>query len=245
MSGRPILKVGSSKAEHVYRDLKQAIIDGTLPPGAPIDKDELCTRLKASRSPVTIAINRLSYENLVLVEPQRGSFVAPIFPEEIAQLMRLRRALEAETVAEVARVGADGLWTVLDRNLVYQKAAIDVADYRRFYELDVDFHHMIVEASGWIKFNDVLHEAHSHLDRARRVIMPVPGHLDATLHEHRAILDALKLGSSEAAAQAMRQHIDRVTRQFERFAAQHPDLFGDASLFRSSRAVRNENRISA
>lgn len=228
--GEPVVKARSFKADHVYRDLKQAIIDGTFSPGAPIDKDELCFRFKASRSPVTNAINRLAYERLVLVEPQHGSFVAPIFLDEITQFMMLRRALETEAVAEAAKRGDTGLWTSLDRNLVYQRAALQVADYRRFFQLDVEFHHAIVGASGWAKFNQVLEDVHSHLDRARRVIMPIPGHLDATWEEHAAILEALKRGSPEGAASEMRHHIDRVARQFQSFSAEHPALFGDTAF---------------
>ena len=236
--GEPAVKARSCKADHGYRDLKQAIIDGTFSPGAPIDKDELCSRFKASRSPVTNAINRLAYERLVLVEPQRGSFVAPIFLDEITQFMMLRRALETEAAAEAARLGDRSLWTSLDRNLVYQRAALQVADYRRFFQLDVEFHRSMVDASGWTKFNQVLEEVHSHLDRARRVIMPIPGHLDATWAEHAAILDALKRGSPEAAAGEMRRHIDRVAGQFQRFAADHPDLFGVTSLDSRQNASR-------
>jgi DNA-binding GntR family transcriptional regulator len=242
--GGPVTRQ-SSKADQVYGELKQDIIEGQILPGAPIDKDELCTRFQASRSPVTIAINRLAYERLVLVEPQRGSFVAPIALEEILQLMALRRALESEGVAEAARRGTSELWSTLDRNLVYQRAAIDVTDFRRFYQLDVEFHYAIISASGWTKFNDVLGEARSHLDRVRRVLMPVPGHLDATWAEHRAILDALKVGASDCARREMRSHIDRVARQFEDFAPHHPELFGDAGSFRSLRAVRKDERLSA
>ncbi len=235
----------SSKADQIYGELKQSIIEGQSLPGAPIDKDELCARFQASRSPVTMAINRLAYERLVLVEPQRGSFVAPIALDEILQLMALRRALETESVAEAARRGTPALWTALDRNLAYQKTAMEVADFRRFYQLDVEFHHAIVSASGWAKFNDVLAEAHSHLDRVRRVLMPLPGHLHATWAEHRAILEALKRAAPEAAAHEMRCHIARVAQQFEDFAPGHPELFGDSGAFRSLRAVRKDERLSA
>jgi DNA-binding GntR family transcriptional regulator len=231
-----------SKADHVYATLRQSIIDGSLAPGEPIDKEALCARLNASRSPVTIAINRLAYEGLVRVEPQHGSFVAPISVEEISQLMILRRALEAEGVAEAARQAGPELFSKLDRNLAYQKAALAVGDHPRFYELDVEFHHAIVAASGWTKFNDVLAEARAHLDRARRLIMPVPGHLEATWDEHAAILEAMKRCDESAAARAMRRHLDRVARQFRAFSVERPELFCDAS---SPAEGRPKQRLSA
>jgi GntR family transcriptional regulator, rspAB operon transcriptional repressor len=233
---RLALKPRISKADHVYLTLRQGIIEGDLPPGAPIDKTDVALRLSASRSPITIAVNRLAHEGLVRVEPQHGSFVAPISSGELKQLMILRRALEAESIAEATRLAPADLAPKLDRNLAYQKAALAVADHRRFYELDVEFHRTIVDASGWTKFNDVLGDAHAHLERARRVIMPVPGHLDATWAEHAAIAATLKKLDPEAAAHEMRRHLDRVTRQFEVFAAEHPALFGEAGTSVEQRA---------
>ena len=55
----------NSKADQVYGELKEAILTGTLEPGAPIDKLALCDRLGVSRFPVSAAISRLAFERLV------------------------------------------------------------------------------------------------------------------------------------------------------------------------------------
>jgi DNA-binding GntR family transcriptional regulator len=55
-------------------------------------QNEIRLRFRASLSPVTNAVNRLGYEQLVVIEPQRGSFVAPIVRDDILQLMSLRPA---------------------------------------------------------------------------------------------------------------------------------------------------------
>src|SRR3954451_19936756 len=90
-----------SKADQIYVSLKNAIISGELLPAATIDKSELCTRFGVSRLPVTTAVNRLAYEGLVLIEPQRGSYVAKIQLDDVIQWMSARRALEVE-IAEAA-----------------------------------------------------------------------------------------------------------------------------------------------
>jgi GntR family transcriptional regulator, rspAB operon transcriptional repressor len=69
-----------------------------------------------------LAISRLRYEKLVVVEPQRGSFVAPIMFDEIIQFISLRRALEVEAVCEATKTGPKDLSQRLVRNLAYQDA---------------------------------------------------------------------------------------------------------------------------
>src|SRR5271168_5233593 len=77
----------SSKANHVYGELKEAILTGALEPGEPIDKLALCERLGVSRFPVSAAVSRLAFERLVVIEPQHGSFVSRISVEDVRELL--------------------------------------------------------------------------------------------------------------------------------------------------------------
>ena len=217
-------QAGASVAERIYVELKALIVDGRLPPGAPIDKNDVRRRFNASLSPVTAAISRLRYEKLVVVEPQRGSFVAPIMFDEIVQFMSLRRALEVEAVCEATKSAPRDLSQTLARNLAYQEAARGVADINRFYELDVDFHRLIIEASGLWKFNTVLGDVRAHLDRVRLLMLPVRGRMEDTLEEHRAIAAAVGSKRIEKAEEAMRKHLERVDQEFRSFAAANPKL---------------------
>lgn len=217
-------QTGASVTERIYAELKEQIVEGALPPGAPIDKNEIRRRFNASLSPVTAAISRLGYEKLAVIEPQRGSFVAPIMVDEIVQFMALRRALEVEAVCEATKRQPADLSQKLERNLAYQEAARGVSDLNRFYELDVEFHRLIIEASGLRKFNTVLDELRAHLDRVRLLMLPVRGRMAGTLDEHRAIASAIGSKRVEKAEAAMRKHLERVGQEFRSFAAANPKL---------------------
>ena len=119
------------KADQVHLALKQAIIRGELPPGAAIDKSALCLRFGVSRLPVTTAIHRLAYEGLVLIEPQKGSYVSRIRLDDVLQWMMARRAIEAEVAAEAARRLPAESREALARNLRYQEAAVVGCGLRR------------------------------------------------------------------------------------------------------------------
>lgn len=217
-------QAGASVTERIYVELKALIVEGRLPPGAPIDKNDIRRRFQASLSPVTAAISRLGYEKLVVIEPQRGSFVAPIMFDEIVQFMSLRRALEVEAVCEATKTPPQDLTQELARNLAYQEAARGVLDINRFYELDVEFHRLIIEASGLWKFNTVLDELRAHLDRVRLLMLPVRGRMEDTLNEHRAIAKAIGSKRVEKAEAAMRKHLERVDQEFRSFAKANPKL---------------------
>jgi DNA-binding GntR family transcriptional regulator len=216
---------GASVADRIHADLKKAIVSGELKPGTPIDKNEIRIRFRASLSPVTIAVNRLGYEQLVVIEPQRGSFVAPIVRDDILQLMSLRQALEGDAVAEATRRRSNVLSAALERNLIYQQASVKSSDITGFYELDVELHRLIIDASGLRKFNEVLDDVRPHLDRVRLLMLPSPGRMEGTLAEHQAIIEGIVSGNVRRAEAAMRNHLRRVREEFHAYSAAHPEMF--------------------
>lgn len=215
-----------SKADQIYASLKQAIISGELPPATPIDKNELCARFGVSRLPVTTAVNRLAYEGLVLIEPQRGSYVAKIQLDDVIQWMTARRALEVEIAEECARRLSQDAIDQFGRNLRYQQAAVDGADVAGFMEIDVGFHRLLVEGLAAWRLGEILDSLRSHLDRVRRLLLPEPGRMEATLAEHRAIAEAIAARRPEAAGRSMRAHLDAVLDRLVAFERGQPDFFG-------------------
>ena len=215
-----------SKAGRIHLAVKQAILRGELAPGAPIDKAALCLRFDASRLPVTTAVHRLAYEGLVLIEPQKGSYVSRIQLDDVLQWMLLRRAIEAEVAGEAARRLDPDAREALRRNLHYQEAAIAGADHDGFLALDVAFHELLTGGLGLNRVADALGGLRVHLDRVRRLLLPEPGRMAATLDEHRAIETAIERHKPRAAEQAMRRHLDVVMERLTNFERDHPDFFG-------------------
>ncbi len=61
-----------SLADRAYSELKQAILGGQLPPGAPLGEVELADALGVSRTPVREALRQLAAEGLVELDVERG-----------------------------------------------------------------------------------------------------------------------------------------------------------------------------
>lgn len=214
-----------SKAEQVYGAVKEAILSGALEPGAPIDKLALCERLGVSRFPVSAAISRLAFERLVLVEPQHGSFVARISADDVRERLFIRRALETEIAAEAARrLDASGRGA-LEENLIEAARAAEAGNRPKFYALDVGFHATLTANLGLDRSGEILDGLRAHLERVRRLLMMPPGRMQATLAEHRAIVEAVAGADARTARAAMEAHLAAVATMFENFARERPELF--------------------
>jgi DNA-binding GntR family transcriptional regulator len=220
-------RAGGSKVDQAYLALKRAIVSGALAPDAPIDKNEWCAIFEVSRLSITTAINRLAFEGLVVVEPQRGSYVAKIHLEDVRQWMLMRRALEIEVVGVCAADMPDDAIAALGQNLAYQMAAITSGDLQGFHELDTRFHRQLTEGLRLGRVGEVLDPIRTHLERVRRTLLPEPGRPEGTFREHEAIFRAIAAHEPDQAKNQMANHLDRVSRELQSFVAKHPGFFED------------------
>ena len=216
---------GGSKVDQAYVALKRAIVSGALAPETPIDKNEWCATFDVSKLSITTAINRLAFEGLVVVEPQRGSYVAKIHLEDVRQWMLMRRALEIEVVGACAADMSDPAIEALGQNLAYQKAAIGSGDLEGFHELDTRFHRQMTEGLGLARISEILDPIRTHLERVRRTLLPEPGRPEGTFREHEAHYRAIVAHAPEQARSEMAAHLDRVSRELQSFVAKHPGFF--------------------
>ncbi|MFI4974039.1 MAG: GntR family transcriptional regulator [Caulobacterales bacterium] len=219
----------ASKTERVYAHLRRRIRELALPPGAPLRKEEIALELGVSRAPVSEAIARLADEGLVEVFPQHGSFVAPIRAAEVRESLFIRVALETEAMRRLATSVDAQLMARLDENLASQAAALDAGDLPRFYDLDEALHGLLFGAVESPRALRLLDAARAPLDRVRRLALPGPGRPEATLAEHRRLVDAVRSGDAELAGAAMRVHLAMVGAAVEReLAKQSETLSGSA-----------------
>ncbi|MGO4831299.1 GntR family transcriptional regulator [Rhizobiaceae sp. 2RAB30] len=215
--------------ERIVDALREAIVTLEIQPGATLDKAELAERFGVSRFPVSEAFNRLKAEGLVEIRPQSGSTVSLILFADARENMFLRRALEGETMALLAARRDPELLIEVERNLRYQKAAMEAGDRAGFHRLDLEFHDLLVSAAGFPRVRATVEKARLALDRARRLLGSPRRHA-LTFAEHTRIVDALRAGDVEGARAAMAAHIDSVMEELEEFSREHPEVFADGTV---------------
>lgn len=212
--------------DRIVDALREAIVTLEIAPGAVLDKAVLSERFGVSRFPVSEALNRLKSEGLVDIKPQSGSTVSLIRLVDARENMFLRRALEGETVALLATRRDPEFQVEVERNLRYQKSAMEAGDREGFHRLDLEFHDLLISAAGFPRVRATVEKARLALDRVRRLLGSPRRHA-LTFAEHNAIVTALREGEAHAARAAMAAHIDSVMEELEDFSEAYPDVFAD------------------
>ena len=231
MPGRPGGNLGpldaysGSLANRTYLALREAILNLSYRPGEALRKGDICAELGVSRSPVAEAITRLAGEGLVDVVPQAGTYVARFSMDEIREGAFLREAIELAAVELVAPMITEDQLVQLRRNVRVQEALVADEDYSGFYALDGEMHELILSFTGFRKLGQVADTAWVHVNRARQLVLPMPGRVAETLQEHREILAALEARDAQAAQGAMRRHLRRLVTFLEPLERSHPELF--------------------
>jgi DNA-binding GntR family transcriptional regulator len=215
---------GNTARARVYANLREAIVRADLAPGRQLSENELAASLGVSRTPVREALVRLRDDRLVQIVPQLGTFVSPISTRAVADAQFVREALECAAVRVAApRVTADEL-DALELNLTAQERARDSADFDAFYVLDDQFHQAICDLSGRSIWN-IIQRAKGHLNRIRRLSLPMPAYLAEMITEHREIVSRLADHDPDGAEAALRHHLQMVLREVPHIREQHPDFF--------------------
>jgi DNA-binding GntR family transcriptional regulator len=100
------LEQRTTTPDGVYRVLRAAILDGTVPPGGQLREAHIAADLGISRSPLREALTRLEEEGLIVKIPFRGAFVVEVGAQDVAEIASIRLLVEpyaAELSAEVLR----------------------------------------------------------------------------------------------------------------------------------------------
>src|SRR5215204_4535361 len=94
---------GALIAERAYLALRDRIVTLRLRPGTVLREDQLMAELGIGRTPLREAVKRLALENLVAVQPRRGTYVTEVDAAEIIHITEVRAELEGYAAELAAR----------------------------------------------------------------------------------------------------------------------------------------------
>ncbi|NAZ75946.1 FCD domain-containing protein [Kineococcus sp. T13] len=205
--------------------LRRRIVGLELAPGAPLSENELAGELGVSRTPVRESLIVLVEEGLVSVVPQVGTFVSPVRLGDIATAQFIREALELASLGEAVERADDSDVAELRELLAEQRRAAARDDQDAFMALDDAFHVRLMAVSAHAAAWRAVGRAKAHLDRARRMSLPLPDQLGVLIDQHEAVVDAVAARDATAAAAALRTHLRKVFDDIAVIREQHPGFF--------------------
>lgn len=193
--------------ESIYEQLREAIASGELQPHTRLVESDLMARYDASRPAVRIALVRLEQEGLIEQRKNSSARVRLIEREEALEIYRARALLESHAAKlAAARIDEDSLAAL--ESLIGQAETAAPSETVTF---ETRFHRMIMDIAGDGTLNRLHASLHGHLLRYHHTTKLVQDWSQNSPCEHRAIVTALRNRDGEAAAAAMREHLDRLT----------------------------------
>lgn len=220
---------GRGGAGQVFAILREEIIGLRLKPGEVLSRLELQERFGLSSTPVRDALMRLQDEGLVAVYPQHATLVSPIDIDRARQAQFLRRSIEIELVHVLTARGADPALIERLRSLIRQQSAFaELGEHEAFAAADQAFHRTMYEAGQVIELWHLVRRQSGHIDRLRRLHLPLKGKMPEILSAHAEIVDAMAAGDAATAAAALRQHLSRSLLFVDTLRQTYPDYFAPA-----------------
>ena len=213
---------GSSQTARIVDSITAAIVERRLMPGTKLAEQRLAGIYAVSRTLVRQALNQLSRDRLVTLEPARGARVAEPSVEEARQVFEVRNMLEAALVRRLAATITPEQVAELRTHLREEQAAVARTDVSGRTRLLADFHIVLARMLG----NETLaHLLAELLSRCSLIALMYQSSHSAghSYEEHVAIVDALERRDARAATRLMAEHLHHVERNLQ-LDPRTPDL---------------------
>jgi DNA-binding GntR family transcriptional regulator len=194
-----------SLADKAYHALRGLIVSLELAPGAVIEERELMEQLGIGRTPVREALRRLAQERLVEVYPRRGMFVTGVDVRELARLSEVRVVLEPEAARLAAERATDVDRAAIDELL--DELAAGGRDDRELMDLDERIHGAVYRAAHNDLLETTLAQYYVLALRIWSMALDRQHELEEAVDAHRVLLEAIRDGDGDRAADTMRAHV--------------------------------------
>jgi DNA-binding GntR family transcriptional regulator len=205
----------------VYERLRDEIVRGAQPPGAPLRLHELASAYGVSMIPIREAFRRLEAEGFVRIVPNKGARVAELSLEEMQDVYRARFLVEADAL----RLAFPHITTeTLERARWLSREALRLrhANDPAAHDLHREMHASLYQHanSPWLmRVIDLL------WDHAFRYRLLATEQLPPGVHsrEHEQLIEYIAQGELEPAIELLNVHIqssvDALARTFTESAA--------------------------
>ena len=221
--GETVLDRSRQVAIQIHEILRDRILSVELVPGSILSRASLQLEFGVSQTPVRDALMRLQEEGMVDVYPQYATVVARIDIAHARQAQFLRLSIELEAIRRLTEESPSETADVLQAILLRQETVASPQTYDVFDELDRAFHRTLYERAGILALWSTVRRQSVHLDRLRRLNLPMPGKMQNVVDDHRNIVDSVRRGNRQSAAEALRKHLSGTLSIIDLISEKFPD----------------------
>lgn len=196
-------------SETAYQQIKQLIKDKKFLPGDPLPENELSSTLKMSRTPIREALHKLEDEQVVIVKPRLGAFVATVDFTQLCNLYETREAIDGMIANILCKphIEVEPFLELRDNLLEILKIS---DDEKR--EIAIHNHGARYVATLREKCENQMLERYSRtiatlIDNFSRVTHSIPLYPDKSAPERLEVLEAIIRKDTDQAEKKAREHV--------------------------------------
>jgi DNA-binding GntR family transcriptional regulator len=193
-------------SDKAYHRIKQKIITLELAPLSAIDEQALMEDLQLGRTPIREALQRLAAEDLVLLAPRRGMFVADISITDLQKIFEARMVLEGFCARLAADRASPGQLAEMEA-LVAELARVPDGNSKALMSIDERFHELLYQAADNEFLFDTLRRLHALSFRIWHLVLERLGSVRGAMEQHIQILDAIRARDGLRAEILVQKHI--------------------------------------
>ena len=191
----------------IATELKHLIYTGALQPGERLNEAALALRMGTSRGPIREAIRMLTGLGLVKAVVNRGVFVRQISVREMLEIYELRALVFGFAAERATEHVNEEHKQQFEQLLAQMDAACEAQDGDRYYDLNLQFHALILRLSNNQRAHETYDDYVKELHLFRRRYFNSPGNMRRSNIEHRTIYEAILKGAQTKARAAAERHV--------------------------------------
>ena len=197
----------SSLHEEVASRLRNMVFERQLAPGEWVDELKLAGDWQISRTPLREALKVLAAEGLVTLVPRQGCRVTELSEDDADELFPVMALLEGRCAFEAVRKATPADVKALRRlHEVLEKHAA-AKNIEGYYRSNHEFHSKVqaLAANRWL--DRATNDLRTFLRLLRGRQLNWPGRIEASINEHRVLIDAIEQRDAARAERVMHDHL--------------------------------------
>lgn len=211
-----------SAKDWAVEQVRSKLHRGELSPGDRVLTEALAQELDISRTPIRDALWQLEREGLVTINPRVGVFVRHISPIEIADIYRIKQAIEplmAEWAAERAPASARNRYFEAVTGL---KVVADAGDVDHYIDQLEQCRAELLRLARSAPMADIIGSIDGRVRLMRFRDLSQVRLLAQSAEHHLTVATAILEGDGERAFDAMRIHMVDVAKRLQKLFAEQP-----------------------
>ena len=191
----------------VFHKIREDILSGKYKEHEELKEVAIGEEMGVSRTPVREAFRQLELEGLIQIIPNKGAYVTGITVEDVKDIYMIRSLLEGLCARWATEHITEEQLEEMEENIYIAEFHAAKGHLEQIAELDNRFHDIMYEACNSKMLEHLLKDFHQYVLRVHKKTLANANRGEASNHEHRLIMEAIKAKDAEKAEELANRHM--------------------------------------